>query len=203
MPAVKPSCAFLVLALIPGVKAQPPDVRPIFEKSCYGCHGPRLQSAGLRLDTKPAKVIVPGDAAGSILYQRIAGIGDQARMPMGGKPLDPAQIAIIKSWIDKGAEWSEATTQTTSAKHWAFIPPVRAPLPKASQPNWVRNPIDNFILAKLDAEKLQPSAEADRVTLFRRLSLDLIGLPPTPEEIDAFLNDKTAKAYETQVDRLL
>jgi Protein of unknown function (DUF1549)/Protein of unknown function (DUF1553)/Planctomycete cytochrome C len=203
MLAVKPSYAFLLLALIPAVKAQPADVRPIFEKSCYACHGPKLQSAGLRLDTKPEKVIVPGDAAGSILYQRIAGMGDQARMPMGGKPLDPSQIAIIKSWIDKGAEWPDATTQTTSTKHWAFIPPVRAPLPKVSEAKWVRNPIDNFILAKLDAEKLQPSPEADRVTLLRRLSLDLIGLPPTPEEVDAFLNDKSPNAYEKQVDRLL
>jgi hypothetical protein len=122
---------------------------------------------------------------------------------MGGKPLDPAQIAIIKSWIDKGADWPESSTQTTSAKHWAFIPPVRAALPKVSNPAWDRNPIDNFIQAKLDAEKLTPSPEADKVTLLRRLSLDLIGLPPTPAEIDAFLKDPSPKAYERQVDRLL
>src|SRR3984957_3257398 len=126
MSAMKPSYALLLLALIPAINAQPPEVRPIFEKSCYACHGPKLQSAGLRLDVKPEKVIVPGDAAGSPLYKRILGQGDQARMPMGGKPLDPAQIAIIKSWIDKGADWPESTTQTTSATHWAFTPPVRA-----------------------------------------------------------------------------
>ncbi len=203
MPTIKLSCVFLAIAFIPALNAQPSDIRPIFEKSCYSCHGPKLQSAGLRLDQKPEKVIVPGDSANSILYQRIAGIGDQPRMPMGGKPLDPAQIAIIKSWIDKGAEWSETLTQTTSTKHWAFIPPVRAALPKVENLAWPRNPVDNFILAKLDKEKLHPSSEADKVTLLRRLSLDLIGLPPTPQEVDAFLNDKTPKAYEAQVDRLL
>jgi hypothetical protein len=196
---MNPRYAFLTIALFPALQAQPPDVRPIFEKSCYACHGPKLQSADLRLDQKPEKVIVPGDSANSILYQRVAGIGDQARMPMGGKPLDPAQIAIIKSWIDKGAEWPAVISQT-SAKHWAFIPPVRAPLPKVAN---ARNAIDNFILAKLDREKLRPSAEADKITLLRRLSLDLIGLPPSPQEIDAFLNDTSPKAYEAQVDRLL
>ncbi|HTB10800.1 MAG TPA: PSD1 and planctomycete cytochrome C domain-containing protein [Bryobacteraceae bacterium] len=202
MLAAKPSYAVFFLALISTIEAQPPEVRPIFEKSCYPCHGPKLQSAALRLDQKPEKVIIPGDSANSLLYQRIAGIGDQARMPMGGKPLDPAQIAIIKSWIDKGAEWPEAATQT-SAKHWAFIPPVRAALPKVENQSWPRNPVDNFILAKLDKEQLQPSSEADKITLLRRLSLDLIGLPPTPAEVDAFLNDKSPKAYEKQVDRLL
>ena len=200
---MNPRYAFLTFALLPALEAQPPDVRPIFEKSCYSCHGPKLQSASLRLDRKPDKVVTPGDSAGSILYQRITGLNDQPRMPLGAKPLDPAQIAIIKSWIDKGADWPETTTQTTNAKHWAFIPPIRAALPAVANPKWPRNPIDNFILAKLDKEKLQPSSEADRVTLLRRLSLDLIGLPPTPQEVDTFLNDKSPTAYETQVDRLL
>ncbi len=194
---MNPRFAFLTFALLPTLRAQPPDVRPIFEKSCYSCHGPKLQSADLRLDRKPEKVIIPGDVAGSVLYQRITATDDQARMPMGGKALDPAQIAIIKSWIDKGAEWPETLT-VAEKKHWAFIPPVRAPLPKIAN-----NPIDSFVLAKLDHEKLQPSPEADKVTLLRRLSLDLIGLPPTPQEVDAFLNDKSPKAYQAQVDRLL
>jgi hypothetical protein len=123
---------------------------------------------------------------------------------LGGKPLDPTQIAIIRNWIDHGAEWPEAShIQATSTKHWAFIPPARATLPKVANPSWVRNPIDRFILAKLDSEKLQPGPEANRTTLLRRLSLDLIGLPPTPEEIDSFLNDKNPNAYQKQVDRLL
>lgn len=200
---MKPRYAPIAFLLISALKAQPPEVRPIFEKSCYPCHGPKLQSANLRLDQKPEKVILPGDAANSILYQRINGTGDQPRMPMGAKPLDPQQIAIIRNWIDSGAAWSETTTAQPKATHWAFIPPVRAPLPKVSNATWPRNPIDNFILAKLDKEKLRPSPEADRVTLLRRLSLDLIGLPPTPEELDAFLNDKSPNAYETLVDRLL
>ena len=197
-----PLIAFILLSS--PLKAQPPDVRPIFEKSCYSCHGPKLQSANLRLDARPTKVIVPGNAADSILYQRIAGLGDQARMPMGSKPLDRTQIAIIKNWIDHGAEWPETgNMQAASTKHWAFIPPARAPLPKVANPSWVRNPIDSFVLAKLDSEKLQPGPEANRTTLLRRLSFDLIGLPPTPEEIDSFLNDKNPNAYQKQVDRLL
>lgn len=196
MQAAKP--AVLALFLLPALTAQPPEVKAIFEKSCYGCHGAKLQSADLRLDTKPSKVIVPNDAAGSALYQRVTAT-DESRMPMGGKALDPQQIAIIKSWIDQGASWPEATTQATTAKHWAFIAPVKAPLPKPA----MRNPIDSFIQAKLEAENLKPSPEADRTTLLRRLSLDLIGLPPTPQELDAFLNDKSPNAYEKQVDRLL
>jgi mono/diheme cytochrome c family protein len=185
------------------------DVRPIFEASCYSCHGSKLQSANLRFDIKPdnaalAKILVPGDATRSILFQRIAGLGDQVRMPLGGKPLSTAQITIIRNWIEQGAGWPEpGNPQLSEKKHWAFIVPVRATLPKASQPNWVRNPIDNFILAKLDTEKVKPSAEADRTTLLRRLSLDLIGLPPTPKEIDDFLSDRSPTAYDKQVDRLL
>lgn len=175
------------------IEAQPPEVRAIFEQSCYACHGPNMQSANLRLDTQPEKAIRPGDAASSVLYQRITGAGDAARMPLGGKPLDSAQIAVIKKWIDG----------LKTPKHWAFVPPVRSPLPKVANPGWIRNPIDAFVMAKLDAERLKPSPEADRTTLLRRLSLDLIGLPPTPEEIDAFLSDQSANAYEKQVDRLL
>jgi hypothetical protein len=197
MQGIKSVFLFPALAVI--LHAQPAEVRTIFEKSCYGCHGPKLQSSDLRLDLKPDKDITPGDAASSVLYQRILGIGTQPRMPMGGQPLDPTQIAIIKSWIDKGAEWTELTA-SAKPKHWAFIPPVRAPLPKVEG---ARNPIDNFILAKLATENLKPSPEADRVTLLRRLSLDLIGLPPTPEEVDAFLKDQSPNAYDKQVDRLL
>jgi mono/diheme cytochrome c family protein len=183
------------------------DVQPIFRKSCYGCHGEKTQLGGLRLDSKQvvlSKEIQPGDAAKSALYQRVAGIGDQARMPMGGK-LEPQQIAVIKSWIDQGANWPDniSAAPVEIKKHWAFIPPKRPELPAVSNAAWCRNPIDNFVLARLDKEGLAPSPEADRVTLLRRLSLDLIGLPPTIEEVDAFLNDKSKNAYEKQVDRLL
>jgi hypothetical protein len=189
------------------------DVRPIFETSCLSCHGPKVQMAGLRLDVKKAafegsqlgKVIQPGNAAESTLYKRVAGIGEQARMPMGQKPLDDAQIATIRAWIDQGAEWPDGVGVeiAEARKHWAYIPPQRPPVAKVANAAWPKNAIDNFVLARLEKEKLAPSPEADRVTLLRRLSLDLIGLPPTVQEVDAFLKDKSAKAYEKQVDRLL
>ncbi|MDQ2901843.1 MAG: DUF1549 and DUF1553 domain-containing protein, partial [Acidobacteriota bacterium] len=146
----------------------------------------------------------PGKASESILYARVAGIGDQARMPMGGK-LALAQIAIIKSWIEEGAIWPDTGGETVTQiqKHWAFVPPKRPALPQAKQAGWELNPIDAFVLSRLEKEDLRPSPEADRVTLLRRVSLDLTGLPPTIAEVDAFLKDKTRNAYEKQVDRLL
>jgi mono/diheme cytochrome c family protein len=189
------------------------EIQPIFEKSCYSCHGEKLQMAGLRLDSKKlalaggqsGKVIHPGKASESSLYKRVAGIGDQARMPMGGKPLEPAQIGLIQAWIDQGADWPEgAGTEVAEVKkHWAYIPPKRPGLPTVSNPSWPVNPIDTFILARLEKEGLSPSPEADPVTLLRRLSLDLIGLPPTIEEVDAFLKDPSENAYQKQVERLL
>ena len=186
------------------------DILPIFEKSCFACHGATQQMLGLRLDAKRAalvgsdsgKVIQPHNAAESPLYRRVAGIGDQTRMPMGGDPLDAAQIELIRTWIDQGADWPDGVGAEVQ-KHWAYVPPKRPPLPKVSNRNWSANPIDSFVLARLEKEGLSPSAEADRVTLMRRLSLDLIGLPPTIEETDAFLADKSKKAYEKQVERLL
>jgi mono/diheme cytochrome c family protein len=183
------------------------DVQPIFARSCVACHGPNTQMAGLRLDAKQSvmtKVVVPGNAAESALYRRVAGIGDVARMPMGGRLADD-QIATLKAWIDQGAEWPDTVGVTVTATkiHWAFIPPQRPLLPPVKDTNWVKNPIDRFILAKLEKEGLTPSPEADRTTLLRRLSLDLTGLPPSVEEVDAFVRDKSKNAYEKQVDRLL
>jgi mono/diheme cytochrome c family protein len=183
------------------------DIQPIFVQSCYGCHGAKTQMAGMRLDSREivvGKEIKPGDAAASELYQRVAGLGEHARMPLGGK-LEPAQIDLIKRWIDAGAVWPNSADVTSAQikTHWAFVPPVRPPVPAVTNPNWPKNPIDNFILARLEKEGLTPSPEADGATLLRRLSLDLIGLPPTPEEIDSFLHDGSPDAYEKQVDRLL
>ncbi len=174
------------------------DVQPVFEKRCQGCHGAKAQMAGLRLDTRASafsKSVVAGKAEQSPLYQRVAGIGGGARMPMGGQ-LDAAEIDVLKRWIDQGADWPEV-------RHWAFVPPVRPALPAVKNAGWAKNPVDRFILARLDKEGLAPSPEADRITLLRRASLDLIGLPPTPAEVDAFLADKSPNAYEKQVDRLL
>jgi mono/diheme cytochrome c family protein len=158
------------------------DIQPILQQYCYQCHGPTQQSAGLRLDLRDsalAKVILPGKATESALYRRIAGLTDQARMPLGGQ-LDSRQIALIKTWIDQGAEWPGGAGAKTgeAVQHWAFIPPVRPPLPEIKRRDWARNPIDYFTLARLEREKLSPSPEADRATLLRRLSLDLRGLPP-------------------------
>jgi len=183
------------------------DVQPIFTRSCVACHGPNTQMAGLRLDSKQAvfaKVVVPGNAADSALYRRVAGIGDVVRMPMGGRLADD-QIATLKAWIEQGAEWPDSVGVKVNASkvHWAFIPPQRPTLPQVSDPGWAKTPIDRFVLARLDKEGLKPSLEADRVTLLRRLSLDLTGLPPSVEEVDAFVRDKSKNAYEKQVDRLL
>jgi mono/diheme cytochrome c family protein len=189
------------------------EIQPLFEKSCYSCHGEKVQMGGLRLDSKTlalkgglsGKTIRPGSAAESTLYLRIAGIGEQVRMPMGGDKLPADQIERVRAWIDQGADWPEGVSAAAAEikKHWAYVPPRRPELPKVSNAAWVANPIDRFVLARLDKEKLAPSPEADRVTLLRRLSLDLIGLPPSVEEVDAFLKDTSKAAYSRQVERLL
>jgi hypothetical protein len=192
------------------------DIQPILEKHCYSCHGASAQMSGLRLDNRQAllaggtngKVLAPGKAADSILYKRVAGIGELTRMPFGGQPLAPAQIESIRVWIDQGAEIPESAAASyapteAAKKHWGFVAPVLPAVPEVNHKTWVRNPIDSFILARLEKEGLSPAPPADRVTLLRRLSLDLIGLPPTAAEVDAFLADKSPNAYEKQVERLL
>ena len=138
--------------------------------------------------------MVAGAASESRLFQRLVTESSRLRMPQGGDPLTDEQVETLRLWIDQGAEWES---------HWAFIPPERPVLPPVSDPEWVRNPIDNFVLARLDAEGLGPAAEADRATLRRRVTLDLTGLPPALGELAAFLNDDSPDAYEKAVDRLL
>src|SRR5205823_5135155 len=189
------------------------DIQPIFEQNCYKCHGPNAQLSGLRLDLKQSalaggiqgKDILPGKAFESALYARVAGLGGVSRMPMGGKPLPDTQIELIRLWIDQGADWPDevAYKPVEVKKHWAFLAPQRPPLPRVKNSTWTQNPIDDFVLSRLEREGLSPSRPANRVTLLRRLSLDLIGLPPMREEVDAFLADKSKNAYENQVDRLL
>lgn len=176
------------------------DIQPVLAKSCYACHGPKSQMAGLRLDSRQsalARVVRPGDAAASELFRRVAGVGDQPRMPMGGK-LDAASIEKIRQWIDSGAQWPDGASVQVK-RHWAFVPPQRPALPPVD----AKNPVDAFVIARLEREGLKPSPEADRTTLLRRASLDVIGLPPTPEEIDAFVKDTRPDAWDRQVDRLL
>jgi hypothetical protein len=188
-------------------------VRPILAARCYGCHGPSVQQDGLRLDSlasilkgaESGKVIIPGKSDSSRLVRRLAA-QERPMMPYGGPPLSADEITSIRKWIDAGAPGPDSTTPlavTKPVKHWSYVKPVRPTVPPASDPAWVRNPIDNFILAKLAAEGLKPSPEAAPGILLRRVYLDLTGLPPTPAEVAAFTADKSPDAYEKVVDRLL
>lgn len=190
------------------------DIEPLLAKTCYECHGPEKQKGGLRLDQKEAAykggdtgpILVAGKSADSLLIQVVTGAKeDIARMPKKKEPLSDEQVGILRAWIDQGAIWPETTITKGKdwKKHWAFIAPTRPNVPPAKNGRWMRNPIDAFIVERLEKEKLQPSPEADKATLLRRLSLDLIGLPPTIEEVDAFLADRTPDAYDKQVERLL
>jgi hypothetical protein len=182
------------------------DIRPILSNTCFLCHGPddKRRKGDLRLDTKEGafrvldgkQSFVPGNLDKSEAWRRIITKDADDHMPpaKSGKQLTPKQIDLLKKWIQQGAKWEN---------HWSFIPPERPALPDVKAKAWVRSPIDAFILAKLEHEGLQPSPQADRETLLRRASLDLIGLPPSPEEMDAYLKDPRPDAYERQVDRLL
>lgn len=179
------------------------DVQPILAAKCIACHGPGQQMAGLRLDggasilkgAHSGAVVAPGDSGKSRLVERVASVKPGFKMPPAGEPLTPSEVAIVRAWIDAGAK-------APQGGHWSFQA-IRRPTPPAVQnAAWVRNPIDAFVLARLDAEKVQPSSEASKTTLLRRASLDLIGLPPTPSEINEFLNDPRPDAYERVLDRL-
>jgi mono/diheme cytochrome c family protein len=189
------------------------EVRPILASRCYQCHGPDLQQNGLRLDSLAAvlkggdygPVVVPHKSGDSRLIRRLLA-QERPQMPYGGPPLSPAQIEVIRKWIDAGASGPDDTTPlagTKPLKHWAYVKPVRPAVPNVKDAAWCRNPIDNFVLAKLEQQGLKPSPEADRPTLIRRVYLDLTGLPPSPQEVDAFVNDHSPDAYERIVDRLL
>lgn len=190
------------------------DVKPILQERCFTCHGPEKQKNGLRLDIRDEALrggdsgapITPGDAENSLLVKLIAGLDETRVMPPQGDRLTEAQIAVVKAWIQQGAVWPDehsAEPQPVKSDHWAFRAPVRPAIPSVKQAGWVRNPIDAFVLAKLESMGIGPSPEADRVMLIRRLHFDLIGIPPTPEEVDAFVNDPSPYAYESLVNRLL
>lgn len=194
------------------VLAAPPvdytrDIRPILSNYCYQCHGPDTEQrkAGLRLDLRDGAfaptesgghAIVAGKPDESLLIERVMSDAPDLRMPPEDFPkkLSPAQVALLRRWIEEGASWKD---------HWAFITPKTPDLPAPKAEDWIKNPIDRFVLARLEKEGWSPSGEADKVTLIRRLTFDLTGLPPTPEEIDAYLADNSSQAYEHVVDRLL
>ena len=182
------------------------DIRPILSQNCFTCHGPdeRQRQANLRLDTREGifadrggyQVVVPESPQDSRLMQRVGAENPAQRMPPpgSGMELKPDQIRLLGSWIEEGAKWQQ---------HWAFSPLRQPELPRVQASHRVRNPIDTFILERLEQEGLEPSAEADRTTLIRRVTLDLTGLPPTPAEVDAFLADPSPAAYGLLLDRLL
>lgn len=178
------------------------DIRPLLSENCFYCHGQdaNKRQAELRLDIRQSAIdsgaIAPNDVAGSALIQRINSDNPDEVMPPpnSNRRLTAEQKELLERWVSGGANY-----QT----HWAFVPPKRPAEPSVFDPAWVRNPIDRFVLSKLDAAGLKPSLEADRATLIRRLSIDLVGLPPTPAEVDAFISDTSPEAYETVVDRLM
>ncbi len=176
------------------------DIRPILSDKCFACHGPDApaKKIKLRLDSEAAALaaIVPGQPEQSKLIKRITHKDEAMRMPPAdaARTLTEREKELLTEWIRQGAKW-----QT----HWAFIPPTRPAVPAVKNQAWVKNPIDAFVLARLEKEGLQPAPEADRATLLRRVSFDLTGLPPTLPELDAFLQDSAPDAYEKVVDRLL
>jgi mono/diheme cytochrome c family protein len=185
------------------------DIRPIFAKSCWKCHGPQMQKSGLRLDRSAPALrggddygpdIKPGKSADSPLIHLVSGLMKDLRMPKEGDPLTSEQIGLLRAWIDQGAVWP-TNDEADADLPWAFKPVVRPPVPASPFP--IRNEIDNFVFAKLASKNISPSPEADRRTLIRRLYFDLLGLPPSPEAVRAFQNDTRRDAYEKLVDQLL
>ncbi len=189
------------------------SVQPIFASACYACHSGAEPKGGLDLSVKSlalkggnsGPVIIPGNSSDSRLLKRVLGANGERQMPLAGRPLTSEQIAVVTRWIQEGANWPDtlSVSKTPAPKHWAYVKPVRPSPPAVMDAAWVRNAIDRFVLARLEKEGLKPSPEASKETLIRRVSLDLIGLPPTPVEIDEFISDTRVDAYERLVDRLL
>jgi hypothetical protein len=196
------------------------DIQPIFEQYCYECHGASKARGHLRLHSpelirkggESGPAITPGKSHESLLIRRVLGLDGDDRMPRDGDPLPEALIARLRAWIDQGAPVAGAPLMTGAAapeasapveEHWAYVKPKRPDLPPVATSGWVRNPIDRFVLARLETEKLSPAPEAGRAALLRRVTLDLTGLPPAPDELDAFMADRSGGAYEKVVERLL
>ena len=194
------------------------DIDPILRTYCYGCHGPTVQMHGLRLDNRPGALsggesgspaLLPGNSAESRLVAYVAGLDPDVVMPPSGERLIEEQIALLRAWIDQGAQYSKQESGTVAQKHqpgsnhWSFRAIVRPPVPIVENASWVRNPIDAFVLQKLEARGWKPSPPAEPHSLLRRMYLDLIGLPPTLEEQDALLRDPSPKHFDRLVSDLL
>jgi hypothetical protein len=221
-PLLAVATAVIVLASIgsgAGVGAPPPDferdVAPLLREHCVSCHGPKEQESDLRLDSREellrggmsGPVVVPGRSRESLLVRHLEGRASP-RMPHRKPPLPAAQVALLAAWIDAGMPGNgEAPLASAGAAkpavHWAYAKPARPTVPAVARPEWVRGPVDAFVLARLEKEGLSPSPEASREALLRRLSLDLVGLPPSTGDLDAFLADRSEDAYDKVVDRLL
>ena len=191
------------------------DVRPVLQRRCLACHGAAQQLSGLRLDNRESALkggysgkpaVVPGKSAESSMIDRVTSTKEGYAMPPAGPKLSEQEVAILRNWIDRGAEWPtglEARAGAKKSSHWAFQPVQRPAAPIVKNAAWVRNPIDAFVLAKLESANIAPSPEASKTTLLRRASLDLRGLPPSLEEVREFLADARPDAYERMVDRFL
>ncbi|MSR31171.1 MAG: DUF1553 domain-containing protein [Gemmataceae bacterium] len=185
------------------------QIQPLFQEHCHSCHGKEKQKGDLRLDIKAnalrggesGAVIIPGKPHDSILWKNITGQPGATQMPKRAARLQEKEIALIAEWIRQGANWP-ADGSEKQAVWWSLVPPIHQAIPK-SNPAWVRNPIDSFLLEKMRGRGLTPSNEASRLALIRRVTFDLTGMPPAPAEVDFFLNDSSPDAYERLVDRLL
>ncbi len=191
------------------------DIQPLFTRACFSCHGPQKQQGGYRLDLPDAALrggetyspaIKPGDSAGSPLIRLVAGLVPDTQMPAKGEPLTAAEIGLLRAWIDQGAKFpADAQAEADPLKsHWSFQPVRRPAVPAVGKrPAKSTNPLDAFITARLAEDKLAPSPTADRTTLIRRLYFVMLGLPPTPEEVAAFMSDRKPQAFERLVDQVL
>jgi len=210
-------CTFLVPGIACAADAvdYTRDIKPLLARRCVECHGPDKQKSGLRLDTAAAALrggnsglaVSPKKGDDSRLIRAVTGAKGIKPMPPTGDRLSEKEVGLLRAWIDAGAP-APASEEASGPKadprkHWAFRAPIRPEPPGVKAEDWVRNPIDRFILARLEKEQIAPSAEADRVTVIRRVSLDLTGLPPSPREVDEFVADQGAEAYERLVERLL
>ena len=199
------------------------DIQPILQASCLKCHGPTRSRGGLQLHERAlalkggdsGAVILPGRGADSLLVRRVIGVPGEDLMPREADPLPAAQIALLRAWIDQGARWPDAVATVAASapaaaserRHWAYVKPVAPAVPNVGASRWARTDLDRFVLARLQQEGLSPAAEAPFETLVRRVSLDLVGLPPSLAELDAAMADAAKSgrdaAYERVVDRLL
>lgn len=207
---------FLVAAMVYSGFAQTVDfardIDPILRKRCFACHGSVTQMSGLRLDSREAAlkggssgaVLTPGNSSTSKLFRLVSGSEGNKVMPPSGPRLSAQEVDLFRLWIDQGATWPATTVSATKSQpvHWSFQPIGRPAPPRTRNETWGRNAIDRFVLARLEREGIEPSPETDRRTLIRRVSFDLTGLPPTPDDVDAFLRDNRPDAYEHLVDRL-